>query len=90
MISRAESLMILLFSRAVSLSTLTFSRAVPLISDDFQSSSISDELNDFQSWMFIRLMISRARSQNGSGFKCLVWIAVLLLNLCCYFISYKF
>ena len=76
MISRAASLMILLFSRAVSLSsltfsravslsTLTFSRAVPLIFDDFQSGSISDKLNDFQSWMFIRLIISRVRSQYG-------------------------
>ena len=73
MISRAASLMIL-FSRAVSLSTLTISRAVSLISDDFQSGSISDELNDFQSWTFIRLIFSRARSQNGLGFKCLVRI----------------
>ena len=77
MISRAASLMIL-FSRAVSLSTLTIFRAVSLIYDDFQSGSISDELNDFQSWMFIRLIFSRARSQNGLGFKCLVQIAVLL------------
>ena len=45
MISRAAPLMILLFSRAVSLSTLTISRAVSLISADFQSGSISDELN---------------------------------------------
>ena len=42
MISRAVSLMILLFSRAVSRSTLTICRAVSLISDDFQSGSISD------------------------------------------------
>ena len=61
-----------------------------LISDNFQGGSISDELNDFQSWMFIRLTFSRARSRNGLGFKCLVWIAVLLLNSCCYFISYEF
>ena len=65
MISRAASLMILLFSRAVSQSTLTISRAVSLISDHFQSGSISDGLNDFQSWWFIRLIISRARSQYG-------------------------
>ena len=67
MISRAVSLMILLFSRAVSQSTLTISRAVSLISDDFQSGSISHRLNDFQSWWFIalRLIISRARSQYG-------------------------
>ena len=32
-----------------------------LISDNFQGGSISDELNDFQSWMFIRLIFSRAR-----------------------------
>ena len=54
MISRAASLMILLFSRAVSRSTLTISRAVSLISDDFQSGSVSDGLNDFQSWWVIR------------------------------------
>ena len=65
MISRAASLTILLFSRAVSRSTLTISRAVPLISDDFQSSIISDGLNDFKSCWFIRLIISRARSQYG-------------------------
>ena len=65
MISRAASLMFLLFSKAVSQSTLTISRAVSLISDDFQGGSISDGLNDFQSWMFIRLIISRARSQYG-------------------------
>ena len=54
MISRAASLMISLFSRAVSRITLTICRAVYLISDDFQNGSISDELNDFQSWWFIR------------------------------------
>ena len=54
-----------MISRAVSLSTLTISRAVSLIFDDFQSSSISGGLNDFQSWWFVRLIISRARSQYG-------------------------
>ena len=78
MIFSTAFLMTFLFSRAVSLRTLTISRAVFLISNNFQSGSISDELHDFQSWMFIRLIFSRARSQNGSGFKCLVWIAVLL------------
>ena len=66
--SRAVSLSTLTISRAVSLSTLTIFREVPLISDDLQSCSISDELNDFQSWRFIRLIrliISRARSQCG-------------------------
>ena len=52
--------------------------------DDFQS-SVSEYFDNFQSWTFIRLIFSRARSQNGLGFKCLAWIAVLLLNLCCYF-----
>ena len=90
MISSAASLMILLFSRALALSTLTISRAVSPISDEFQRGSISDESNDFQSWTFIRLILSRARSQNGLGFKCVVQIAVLLLNFCCYFISDEF
>ena len=47
-------MMISLLSRAVSRITLIICRAMSLISDDFQSSSISDELNDFQSWWFMR------------------------------------
>ena len=60
----AASLMILLFSRAVSQRTLTISIAVPHMADDFQS-SIFEELSDFWSWGFIRLIISRARPLYG-------------------------
>ena len=62
------------------------------VSDDFVifQSSVSEYFDNFQSWTFIRLIFSRARSQNGLGFKCLARIAVLLLNLCCYFISDEF